>query len=399
MARYGLPDEIRFCVRCVISNQRPNSVVEFKNGLKSKKPTISFDENGICSACQFNEIKSNLIDWKQRDAELHELCDRHRRSDGNFDCIVPGSGGKDSRYVSHLLKYKYKMNPLTVTWAPHEYTPIGWKNFETWLNDGFSNILVSPNRELHRYLTQEAFKNLGHPFQPFIVGQRLIGAKYAALLNIPLVFYGENQAEYGNNIEENDVPTMKSDFFSSDSSDDEILLGGKSITQHLADCEGRFISSDFDFYRVPSIEKAEDLEFHYMGYYVNWDPQEIYYFTEKKTGFIPSPVRTDGSYSKYSSIDDKIDMIHYYTTLLKFGLGRATYDASQEIRNGKITREEGISLVKKYDLEFPKTYINDVLEYLDMSLEDFHKICDSYRSEHIWKKVNGEWVLRSPVWS
>jgi N-acetyl sugar amidotransferase len=193
-AYYGLPQEVRFCRKCVISNQRPSSVIEFKNKATDRKPTIEFDEEGVCSACRFAEIKETAIDWRQREEELVDLCNRHKSRDGSYDCIVPGSGGKDSAFTAHVLKYKYGMNPLTVTWAPHLYTEIGWQNFQRWIHAGLDNYLHSPNGKLHRLLTKLAFENLVHPFQPFIIGQRLIGPRFSALYGIPLVFYGENQA-------------------------------------------------------------------------------------------------------------------------------------------------------------------------------------------------------------
>ena len=111
-AYYGLPEQVKFCKRCVISNQRPNSSIEFKHNIKSKKSTISFDEEGICDACRFAEKKDNEVDWEQREKELWALCDKYRRDDGEYDCVVPGSGGKDSVYASWLLKYKFINNYL-----------------------------------------------------------------------------------------------------------------------------------------------------------------------------------------------------------------------------------------------------------------------------------------------
>ena len=126
------------------------------------------------------------------------------------------------------------MNPLTVTWAPHLYTDIGWKNFQNWCHvGGFDNILFTPNGKLHRKITSLAFINLLHPFQPFIVGQRIIGPRIAAKFNIPLVFYGENQAEYGNPLEENYVPTMDKKFFSNQSTD-KIFLGGVTVDELIS---------------------------------------------------------------------------------------------------------------------------------------------------------------------
>ncbi len=144
------------------------------------------------------------------------------------------------------------------------------------------------------------------------------------------------------------------------------------------------------------LEKS-DIEVHYLGYYLKWTPQESYYYAVEHTNFQPRPFRTQGTYSKYNSIDDKIDDLHYYTTFIKFGIGRATYDASQEIRNRHITREEGIALVKRFDGEFPDRYFNEVMDYIDMKPEEFLQLCDKFRPPHLWEKVNGEWKLRHTV--
>ena len=135
-AYYGLPAEVKFCKKCVISNQRPSSTVEFKHTKDEKKQVIGFDDDGVCSACHFHDEKEQNIDWEARDGTLLKLLEKFRRNDGGYDVIIPGSGGKDSAYTSHILKYKYGMNPLTVTWAPHSYTDIGWKNFQDWMHVG-----------------------------------------------------------------------------------------------------------------------------------------------------------------------------------------------------------------------------------------------------------------------
>ena len=137
--RFGLPKKVVFCKRCVISNQRPNSAVEYAHTKESQKKTIYFDAEGICDACRFAEKKNATIDWDERERQLRDLLDQHRSRDGKYDCIVPGSGGKDSFYASHMLRTKYGMHPLTVTWAPHIYTDWGWKNFQSWIHAGFDN--------------------------------------------------------------------------------------------------------------------------------------------------------------------------------------------------------------------------------------------------------------------
>jgi hypothetical protein len=177
---YGLPRQVQFCAKCNMSNQQPMSSNEYEHGAHSTKTTLSFDDEGVCHACRFNMLKEDgEIDWDERERELIELCNQHRRDDGSYDCIVGGSGGKDSAMQSHLLKYKYGMHPLTVTWSPHLYTDIGWKNFQNWLHvGGFDNFLYTPNGKIHRLLTRNATINMLHPFQPFILGRWNMAKRY-----------------------------------------------------------------------------------------------------------------------------------------------------------------------------------------------------------------------------
>ena len=134
-----------------------------------------------------------------------------------------------------------------------------------------------------------------------------------------------------------------------------------------------------------------------MGYYLRWVPQEAYYYAVENTGFKPRPFRTQGTFSKYNSIDDKIDDLHYYTTYIKYGLGRASYDASQEIRNGHMNRKEAVTLVKKYDGEFPDIYFDEIMQYLEIKKSNFFKLCDQFRSPHLWIKKGKKWFLKNLI--
>jgi N-acetyl sugar amidotransferase len=397
MTLYGLPEKVHFCKKCVMSNQRPSSTQEFKHTLKSKKHSMHINEDGVCDACKTAETKKH-IDWRQREEELLKLLDKYRSKDGRFDCIVPGSGGKDSAYQAHILKNKYGMNPLTITWSPMLYTDYGKKNFENWLAiGGFQNKSYQADEQVMKTLTKLSILNLLHPFQTFILGQKNLAPKVAADLGIKLVFYGENEAEYGNPIAENNSSLRDKSYFSYKNKED-MYLGGVSIKE----LKEKYFFSDQQLSPFLPIEERrldkDELEVHYLGYYLKWIPQEAYYYAVEHTGFKARPFRTQGTYSKYNSIDDKIDDLHYYTTYIKFGLGRATYDASQEIRNNHITREEAIQLVKKYDGEFPDRYFKEVMEYLDIEPELFHQTCDKFRSPHLWEKLNGTWQLKKPIW-
>jgi len=410
---YGLPLDVAFCKKCTYSNQKPNSEKEYKHTINVKKPTINLDAEGVCSACRIAEKKKN-IDWAARKAQLKELCDRYRSKNGHYDCLIPGSGGKDSFYTAYILKYEYGMNPLTVTWAPHIYTSWGWDNFQAWIHAGFDNYLFTPNGQVHRLLTRLALEKIYHPFQPFILGQMYYPPKIAMDLNIPLVFYGENPSEYGNNANENETAAKNHNYFAVKNTSD-IHLSGVSVLE----LKEQFGLNEVELqpYFPPDMNQLAEkkIEVQYLGYYLPWHPQECYYFAVEHGGFSPAPERTPGTYSKYSGIDDKIDDLHYYTTFIKFGIGRATYDSAQEIRNGELVREEGVALVKRFDGEYPARFEKENFNYLSidekklpfaakqfeqpqMDREYFERLTNQFRSPHLWSFINGEWRLRHMVY-
>jgi N-acetyl sugar amidotransferase len=375
---YGLPTEIKYCKRCVISNQRPR---------------ITFNEHGICSACQFSDFKNGVVNWEQREIELISLLDKHRRNDGSYDVIVPSSGGKDSAFVAHILKSKYGMNPLTVTWAPHLYTEIGFENHQNHIHIGdLANILVTPPGLTHRKLTKLAFEVLGDPFLPFIFGQNNMPLQMALRFNIPLIFYGENsEVEYGGDMNGAFIPTRDWKFKNTN-----ILMSGLPPEKFL---EYDLTKKNLAPYLSPETESLDKLglEIHYMGHYKKWIPQENYYYCVEHTGFKANPVRSEGTYSKYASLDDKIDGFHYYLMYIKFGIGRTTSDAAHEVRDGHLTREEAVALVGKYDGEFPSKYFDLFLEYCGINEKYFWEVVDSWRPMHVWDRIGSEWKLKHKV--
>lgn len=375
--QYNLPTEVRFCKKCTVSNQRPR---------------IKFDEDGICSACNYGVYKREKIDWNEREKELIELCNRYRKNNGEYDVIVPCSGGKDGAFVAHQLKYKYGMNPLAVTWAPLKATELGRKNLDAFIASGFNHILGTPNPIVTKKLTQLAFTHLGDPFQPFIYGQTNFPLHIATKFKISLIMYGENgEVEYGGDMKnafrpDRDIQDHDKHYFSG--------LPPEFWVEHGVSRE------DLLPFAAPRYEDIVNnkTQIHFFGYYKFWDPQENYYYCKEHTGFSPNTERSEGTYSKYASLDDQIDGFHYYLSYIKFGIGRTTSDSAHEIRDNKITREEGVALVKRYDHEFPRKYYKEFLEFCSITEEQLHVVIDSWRSEHIWEKSNGQWRLRHAVW-
>jgi len=377
--RYNLPSEVKYCVKCTISNQRPR---------------ITFNAEGVCAACQYSEFKKNNIDWGQRDKELQELCDKHRSSDGSYDVIVPSSGGKDSAYVAYQLKYKYKMNPLTVTWSPHLWTRDGFNNFQNHIHvGGFDNVLGTPNGLVHRKLTKLSFEIVGDPFLPFIYGTINYPLQVALQHNVSLVMYGENgEVEYGGDMKNALIPNR--DYVK----DPENHYFSGFLPEKMS--EYGINSNDLSPYMSPNVEELDKLglENHFFGYYKKWVPQELYYHAVEHTGFKPRYARNEGTYSKYASLDDKLDGFHFYLAYIKFGLGRTSSDTAHEIRDGHIDRDDGIHLVKRFDGEFPELYFKTFLQYCDITEEYYHEVIDSWRSPHLWRKSYGKWELINPIW-
>jgi len=368
--------KVFYCTKCVVSNQRPR---------------ITFDERGICSACQHAERKK-ATNWDERENELHKLLDKYRSKDGSYDVVSPCSGGKDSSYVAYQLKHEYGMHPLTVTFAPHLYTDTGWQNWQNFIKSGFDNILMTPNGKVHRLITRLAFEKLGDSFQPFIYGVKAFPLQIAVKYGIPLVMYAEDgEVEYGGedkNAEQSTIDMSKDmtrTYFSGIAPEDWLKY---NLTKE-----------ELQPYILPTLEelKSAGVNYQYFGYFKKWVPQENARYASEHTGFQTNPERSEGTYSKYASLDDRTDGFHFYLAYIKFGTGRATSDAAHEIRDGHMTREEGVALVRKYDGEFPKKHFKEFLEYVDITEEYFWEVIDSFRLPHLWEKVNGEWKLKHQV--
>ncbi len=386
-----LPKKVKWCSKCLMSNQRPR---------------ITFDNNGVCAACNNLQYIKNEINWDKRNDEFLRLLDKHRSKNNDWDVVVPSSGGKDSGYVAHQLKYKYGMNPLLVTWSPMKYTEIGFKNFENLSESGFTNIKCTPNGLIHKKLARLCFEELGDAFHVFVLGQVYYPIHMAIKFNINLVFYGENgEVEYAGDPEAVDKPYM--DIIKNKKwllgylkgiSLEKLISVGKKKKEYLSTED--FNNSDLKFYKSPlkkDIIQSKISRIYYYNYFHRWNPQENFYYCVENTKFIPNNERSEGTYSKYSSLDDKMDGMHYYMRYIKFGLGRCVEDASHEIRDGHITREEGIALMKKYEGEFPKKYFKEFLEYLNITEGHFWKVVDSWRSKYLWNKINGKWLLKYPI--
>lgn len=382
------PKEVFYCKKCVVSNQRPR---------------ITFDKNGVCSACNYAEYKRNCIDWDKRKREFKELLDHYRLNNGRYDILVPCSGGKDSGSLAHRLKHEYGMHPLCVDWSPLLYVDIGMQNWQNMILSGPDGLLFAPNRILQRKLSKLCFVMQGDHFESFSRGQMAYPLHVALMEGIKLVMWGESaELEYGGDVKHRDKPYNPSEdwerFYFKHTSTQKLLEFGYK-NGYLT--EGDIKDPSLKWYSVPSIGKMRKAGIvpRWYGWYFNWTPQENYYYAAEYYNFQALHRRSEGTYSKYASLDDLTDPFHYYMSLIKFGIGRATSDAAHEIRDGHLTREEGVALVRRYDQEFPSKYFKEFLQYMDITEEEFWEVINAYRSisPHLWETVNGEWRLKHIV--
>lgn len=362
--------QIRYCSKCLYPET---------------KPDLSFDDEGICSACIAAEEKYNGIDWQQRASDFQEIINYYKKPEGDigYDCIIPISGGKDSTYQAYYMKYVCGMNPLCVCFETTAITELGQQNLDNISKMGMDVIHFKKNYQVYKKMVVESFKRVGDEMWPNHIGIFTIPVMVAVKFNIPLIIWGENsQQEYGSP----DLEAIKNRFLNRNWLEEFGGLLGNRI-QDMIGVNG-ITEKDLTPYFYPSDEDIERVGVTgiFLGHYFFWDAKkqlEIiknYGFQTKEDGPI------EGTYTNYENLDEKIVGLHDYLKYVKYGFGRATDHVGIDIRNGRITREEGIKLVKKYDGKYPHYGISEFIEYSGLSKEEVDEVIDSYTNPIIFKQ-------------
>lgn len=367
---------MRYCVQCV---------------LPSSKPYITFNSDGVCSACQASDKKRSAeggIDWKAREAQFEELVASVKKKSAKFyDVLVPVSGGKDSiTQVDRLLKFDLRILAVNVDYGIK--TEIGHENLACIPEMGANLIIYRPEQKIHKRLIRIGFEDFGDPdllSHTMLHGYPL---RVALQFDVPLVWLGENSAfEYGG-----DAGVAEKNF-----------ITREWFTNYAANKghDARFVSKTYGMpmekllaYDFPDELETSGTRAVFMSYFFYWD-SEIHLDVARKHGFRSLDGAREGTYRNYVGVDEKINRIHQYMKVLKFGYGRATDHACEDIRNGRLTRDAAIKLVKEYDLQpLSDEYIDDFAAYLDYRREEVIEILERSRNREIWKKNSrGEWEI------
>jgi N-acetyl sugar amidotransferase len=366
----AMPDatyKIRYCRRCV---------------MPETKPDLFIDPEGVCSACRYFEHRK-IIDWDERGRELRGVVDRYRRGDGtNYDCIIPVSGGKDSTFQT-IRMLELGLNPLCVTATTDMLSDIGRYNLENIKRLGVDHLEVSTNPVIRRKINRLALRQIGDISWPEHVAIFTIPVRIAVQLKIPLIVWGENsQNEYGG-------PAA--------AAKDNVLTRrwleefGGLLGLRVSDLVGQDGIQERHLiqYTYPSDEelRAAGVTGIFLGYYVPWDGLSNA-LVAQAYGFRTYYKTVEGSLVNYENLDNVQTGIHDYFKFLKFAFGRATDLACMHVRRGRLGRNDAIDAVKRMDGRYPSVYLGtqleDVLREIDMTEDEFIRICDRFTNKKLF---------------
>ncbi len=354
--------------------------------MPSTRPDQIFDEQGVCNACLSHDYKDK-INWDKRKDDLNEILQKAKLNKDSWNCIIPSSGGKDSTYQAIWAK-KNGLNPLLVTATTCDLSEIGKKNIENLKSLGFDTIEFSTSSIIRAKLNKISLETIGDIAWPEHVSIFTAPIKIAVNFKIPLIIYGENpQLEYGGPKESLDNSTLDKRWMEEFGG----LIGLR--VNDLVENYG-FKNSDLSMFTYPNHKELDKLNLKslFLGYYEKWDSLKNYEVA-KKNGFQNYGDDLEGCYFNWEKIDNYQHGVHDYFKFLKFGFGRATDQLCYLIRKKKITRDEAIVISKKLEGKFPISYmkkpLKKILNKIDLSIDDFKKICEKFTNKKIFKTDQG----------
>lgn len=353
--------------------------------MPSTRPRISFDNRGWCNACAWAEEKRTKIDWATRQAMLEKICATYRKKDGNFDCIVPVSGGKDSSYVAYMMKHEMGMHPLCVNIIPPLEFDVGRKNLDNFVAAGYDCIRVAPNPVISKRIALRSLIDYGQPLMSWIINVQVAVFKLAIQFKIPLVMFGEEgETEYGGSDKLKSSPVYDIE--------DSIKLYLSGITP--ARFLDEFTEKELYWWLYPSEDdfRKANLAVAHWSFFENWDPYHHYLVAKEKCNLEERDIASIGTYNNFAQTDTCLYDLHTYLMYLKFGFGRCSQDVGIDIRRGSMTRKQGINLIKKYDGEFPEQYVGAYLGYFGISVPEFDEVIDKWANKSLFEKSNRRWI-------
>ena len=356
------------------------------------KPQLVFDEKGVCSACINHDLKEQ-INWEQKEQELKTIFDEFRSKDGsNYDCIIPVSGGKDSTFQTYFIKKVCGLNPLAVNLHPLDQTEIGKKNLESLKKIGVDCIEFSPNPKVYQKLARYGLTELGDFQWPEHLGIFTVPVQIAVRYNIPLIVWGENpQLEYGKPTDIDRDTVLDKEWLEKNGGFFLDKIKPEGMTKY------GFSIKELRPYLYPNDEDIKKIGVRgiFLGSYIKWDLFKQLELV-KTLGFTENDEVKEGTYDKWENLDVFFTVFHDYFKFLKYGFGRTTDHVSLEIRYGRMTRDEGINLIKLHEGKIPRKFFKEFLRSAEITENEFHEICDKFTNKELFlTNLNGDLVKDS----
>lgn len=363
---------MKWCCKCVLPDTRPN---------------LQIGSDGVCNACKTHTTKSD-INWLAREAMFHQVVDYAKKASSGYDCLVPVSGGKDSTWqIVRCLELG--LTPLAVTWKTPARTEIGQRNLDNLVNLGVDHIDYRINPKIEARFMLRALEIYGSTAIPMHMALFNIPLKIAVQFDIPLVVWGENSAfEYG----------------SLDQSLTGFKLDGAWLKKYgvthgteAQDWVGEgFTRGELTAYFGPTLQQLEasDLRAVFLGYYFPWDP-ETTLKAANDHGFIYDKGGARTGYYDFADIDDDFISLHHWLKWYKFGFTRLFDNLSLEIRNGRMTREQAVNIIRKRGDQTPKADIEKFCSFSNITTRRFFQICEDFRNPDVWVRDAGVWKIRN----
>lgn len=357
---------------------------------------LDIDDEGICSACRTFEEITLLKDelWEKKKNKLVEILEKHRKlSDGDYDCIIPVGGGKDSYYQAHYIK-SLGFKPLLVTYYGNNYLPEGDQNLNLMAEKlNCDHYIFKPSVETLIKLNRAAFYMMGDMNWHNHAGINIIGVKSALEYKVPLFIYGEVAWDISGMFSINHYSE-----FNKRSVLEHSMRGYKKedfIGKENLNLE------ELKWFELPSDENFEkfNLKGIFLGNFIYWDPYKQTEIVKKLYNWEEARKPFERTYRKISNLDDMHENgAHDYLKYIKFGYGRCSDHASKDIRMGYMDREEGVRLVKKYDHIKPMKDLSRWFNYTNISEEEFDRVADTFRDKRVWKKDNKNSWIKKNLW-
>ena len=347
----------------------------------STRPRIEFDSRGWCNACQWMEEKKT-IDWRAREEVLLKILDKHR-GQGQFDCLVTVSGGKDGSYVAHTLKNRYGINPLCLTVTPPMPLEIGDHNLNNFIDSGFEHLHVSVHKEAMRKLDRIGFIDYGQGYYGWLIAIHTAVLRIAKNFGIGLVFYSEDgEIEYGGSTKNKNIAIYGTEYMKKAYLNDtyQNIMNSASLSHN-----------ERYWFEFPFEKNSDQIDVAHFSFFEAWDPYRNYLIAKEFCGLKELDEGVVGTFTNFAQNDQELASLHYYLMYLKFGFGRATQDAGIEIRRGAMTRDQAINLVRIYDNQPPIASFPRYADYYGISLDEFNSVIDRHVNKNFFEKINGVW--------